>query len=73
MKEHPIIIALYKRREDLCLSRDKVCANIGMSRGALHKRETSGRFGALEQLDRWAALLGYKLVLAPKDDETTWS
>lgn len=72
--DHPIIAALRDRRKHLGWSKAKVHRGIGMSRSTFDKREDAGRFGAIEQLERWAGFLGYKLTLTKVDSEPIyWS
>lgn len=74
MGEHPLIVTLRNRRRELGLSKSRVQLAVGMSRGTFDSREDSGRFGALEQFERWAGFLGFRVVLAPKENETIlWS
>lgn len=67
--DHPLIAILRQRRKELGWSKSKVQLAVGMSRSTFDNRENSGRFGALEQFDRWAALLGYKLTLTKIEAE----
>jgi transcriptional regulator with XRE-family HTH domain len=60
-----IIEQLRHRRTDRRISARKIERATGMSTTTLHRREQC-KFGALTQLERWADVLGYRLILVDK-------
>jgi len=72
--EHPIIATLRARRRELGISRSAVQIRSGMARGTFDRRENDCRCAAIEQLDKWAAVLGYRLTLVKDEQEPIyWS
>lgn len=73
--DDPILTTLVARRRELGLSKHAVYTAIGMSRGSHWQREHDLRWRPIEQLEKWAGALGYRLVLIEKQEEepTYWS
>ena len=72
---HPILAKLRARRRELGMSKREVHTKARMNRSTFDRREDSLRCPILEQLDRWAATLGYKLTIVKIEDNemTYWS
>ena len=71
--EHPILVQLRARRRELGLTKRAVQTAAQMNRSTFDRRE-EGRCAILEQLTRWAAVLGYKLALVKIGEEPEyWS
>jgi transcriptional regulator with XRE-family HTH domain len=73
--DHHIVAALRDRRKKLGLSKRAVQQGAGLVKATFYRRETDGRFAAIEQLERWAGFLGYRVVLVEvdKDEPIYWS
>jgi DNA-binding phage protein len=66
---HPIIEVLRRKRVWRRQNMESLAKEARLCRATLEKRENDGRWGGLEQLERWALALGFRLTLMPIDHD----